>query len=152
MDESRIPILVGCGQITQKEDDPNEALSPIELTAKACFKAAKDSDVGEILLNKLDTIVLIRSFSDTSWRFKCPFGKYSNPSLSLANQINAKNVKNLIYTYPGGNMPQWSINRIFELITKGEITTALLAGGEALYPQKNAQRKGIELNWNENLG
>ena len=152
MDESRIPILVGCGQITQREDDPNEALSPIDLTAKACFEAAKDSDIGELLLNKLDTIVLIRSFSDTSWRFKCPFGKYSNPSLSLANKINAKNVNNLIYTYPGGNMPQWSINRIFELITKGEIKTALLAGGEALFTQKNAQRKGVELNWNEDLG
>lgn len=152
MDESRIPILVGCGQITQKEEDPNEALSPIELTAKACFEAAKDTGLGELFLNKLDTIVLIRSFSDTSWRFKCPFGEYSNPSLSLARKINAENVNNLIYTFPGGNMPQWSINRIFELITKGEIKTALLAGGEALYTQKNAQRKGIELNWNEDLG
>ena len=34
----------------------------------------------------------------------------------------------------------------------GEIKTALLAGGEALYTQKNAQRKGVELNWNEDLG
>ena len=99
MDESRIPILVGCGQITQKEEDPNEALSPIELTAKACFEAAKDTGLGELFLNKLDTIVLIRSFSDTSWRFKCPFGEYSNPSLSLSRKINAENVNNLIYTF-----------------------------------------------------
>lgn len=152
MDESRIPILVGCGQITQREIDPMKALSPIDLTAKACFHAAIDSDVGNILLNKLDTLVLIRSFSDTSWRFKSPFGKYTNPSLSLAKRINAKNVKNLIYTFPGGNMPQWSINRIFELITKGKIKTALLAGGEALSTQKRAQREGINLNWNEDLG
>jgi len=119
MYESRIPILVGCGQITQREDDPLKALSPIDLTAEACFEAAKDSGVGNILLDKLDTIVTIRSFSDTSWRFKCPYGRYSNPPLSLAKRINANNVKNHIYTLPGGNMPQWSINRIFELISKG---------------------------------
>ena len=41
MDESRIPILVGCGQITQKEEDPNEALSPIELTARLVLKQLK---------------------------------------------------------------------------------------------------------------
>ena len=59
MDESRIPILVGCGQITQKEEDPNEALSPIELTAKACFEAAKDTGLGELFLNKLEIILII---------------------------------------------------------------------------------------------
>jgi len=152
MDESRIPILVGCGQITQRENDPLKALSPIELTAEACFEAAKDSGVDNILLNKLDTIVTIRSFSDTSWRFKCPFGRYTNPSLSLANRISAYDVKNHIYTFPGGNMPQWSVNRIFELIAKGKVKTALLAGGESLFTQKNAQRKGVNLNWSEDLG
>ena len=35
MDESRIPILVGSGQITQREADPLKALSPMELTAAA---------------------------------------------------------------------------------------------------------------------
>ena len=152
MDTSRIPILVGCGQITQREDDPLKALSPIDLTAEACFEAAKDSGAGNILLDKLDTIVTIRSFSDTSWRFKCPYGRYSNPPLSLAKRINANNVKNHIYTLPGGNMPQWSINRIFELISKGDVKSVLLAGGESLFTQKNAQRKGINLNWREDLG
>ena len=152
MDESIIPILVGCGQITQKEDNPLEALPPIDLTAKACIEAAKDTDIGNILLHKLDTIVTIRSFSDTSWRFKCPYGRYSNPSLSLAKRINANDVKKHIYTFPGGNMPQWSINRIFKLISKGKAKTVLLAGGESLFTQKNAQRKGINLNWNEDLG
>ena len=152
MDESKIPILVGCGQITQREEDPNIALSPMDLTAKACFEAAKDTDAGNAILNKLDTVVMIRSFSDTSWRFTCPFGKYSNPAYSLSNRLNANNVTNHIYTYPGGNMPQWSINRLFELITKGKVNIALLAGGEALATQKQAQRMGIKLDWNEDPG
>ena len=68
MDEKRIPILVGSGKITQREQDPLVALSPMDLTASAGFKAADDTHIGKSILKKLDTIVVIRSFSDKSWR------------------------------------------------------------------------------------
>ena len=90
-------------------------------------------------------MVLIRSFSDTSWRFKCPFGKYSNPPLSLADRLGAEKTKRHIYTHPGGNMPQWCVNRMFEMITRGEMEIGMIAGGEALATQKNAQRNKIKL-------
>ena len=150
MKKNNTPILIGCGQITQREDDPELALSPIDLTAKACIEASKDTTVGNNIFSKLDTIVLIRSFSDTSWRFKCPFGKYNNPPLSLANRLKANNRAKLIYSFPGGNMPQWSVNKLSDMISRGQIELALIAGGEALYTQKNAMRKNINLNWNEN--
>ena len=152
MDETRIPILVGSGQITQREPDPLKALSPMDLTALAGRKAAKDTGAGENILKILDTIVLLRSFSDTSWRFTCPFGRYSNPPKSLANRLGAIAAKRLIYTYPGGNMPQWCINRMSEMITRGELESALIAGGEALSTQKTAQRSGLVLDWNEDPG
>ena len=110
MDESRVPVLVGSGQITQREPDPSRGLPPIDLTASAVYKAADDSGAGRTLLKALDTIVVVRSFSDTSWRFTCPFGTYSNPPKSLANRIKAENVQRLVYTHPGGNMPQWCVN------------------------------------------
>ena len=74
MDETRIPILVGSGQITQREPDPKVALHAMDLTAAAARKAAEDAGAGAKLLQALDTIVVLRSFSDTSWRFKSPFG------------------------------------------------------------------------------
>lgn len=40
MDESRIPILIGGGQITQREPDPRVALGPMDLTAAAVRKGA----------------------------------------------------------------------------------------------------------------
>ena len=40
MDESKMPILVGCGQVTQREPDPKAALSPMDLTAAAVRKAS----------------------------------------------------------------------------------------------------------------
>ena len=150
MKKSLTPILVGCGQVTQREEDPKIALSPMDLTAKACFEAADDTNIGKNIFNKLDTIILIRSFSDTSWRFNCPFGSSNNPPKSLANRLKAGKAK-LIYSLPGGNMPQWSINRLSEMISNGEVELALLAGGEALNTQKNAERKKINLNWKETI-
>ena len=152
MDESRIPVLVGAGQYTQREPDPARALSPLELAAKVAKLAADDSGAGAALLAALDSIVVIRSFSDTSWRFECPFGRYANPPRSLANRIGARNASRLIYTHPGGNMPQWCVNRLCEMVARGEVGAALVAGGEALATQKAAQRAGTRLDWSDDPG
>lgn len=152
MDESRIPVLVGAGQITQREEDPQKALAPIDLIAAAGRAAAKDAGAGDALLQALDAIVLLRSFSDTSWRFKSPFGGPSNPPKSLAARLGAERASRLIYTHPGGNMPQWSINQLSAMVTRGELEAAMVIGGEALATQKAAQRAGLDLDWNEDAG
>ena len=128
MDDSRTPILVGCGQKTQREADPKAALSPMDMTAAAARQAAEDSGAGKALLETLDTLILLRSFSDTSWRFTCPFGEYANPPVSLANRLGASSATRLIYTHPGGNMPQWCVNRLFEMVTRGEVEAAMICG------------------------
>lgn len=152
MDEARIPILVGCGQVTQREPDPAVALSPMDLTAEAARQAGENTAAGSAMLEALDTIVVMRSFSDTSWRFASPFGRYANPPRSLANRLGVTGAKRLVYTFPGGNMPQWCVNRLFEMVTRGEVEAALIAGGESLSTQKAAQRAGLELDWNEDAG
>ena len=152
MDESRIPILVGSGQITQREPDPARAMHATDLTAAAAKKAAADAQGGDKLLQALDTIVVLRSFSDTSWRFKSPFGGPTNPPKSIANRIGNNSAKRLIYTHPGGNMPQWSVNRLFEMVTRGEVGAAMICGGEALGTQKAAERAKLKLDWNEDAG
>ena len=152
MDESRIPILVGCGQITQRETDPAKALSPMDLTEAAARQAADDAGASDALLSALDTVVAIRSFADTSWRFGAPFGQSGNAPRTLVERLGAADAKRQVYTFPGGNMVQWSINRMFEMITRGELGAALIAGGEALSTQKAAQRAGLTLDWREDPG
>src|SRR5262245_114563 len=152
MGDWHIPILVGSAQITQREPDPRAALNAMDLTAHAARKAAVDAHGGEALLQALDALVVLRSFSDTSWRFKSPFGGSTNPPRSIAHRLNLSNVKRLIYTHPGGNMPQWCVNRLFEMVTRGEIGTAMVCGGEALATQKAAERAGLALQWNEDTG
>ena len=152
MTDDLTPVLIGAGQITQREEDPHAALSPLDLTAKAARQAADDAGAGQQLLESLDTIVTIRSFSDTSWRFASPFGGSKNPPKSIGDRIGATNARRLIYTWPGGNMPQWCVNRLFEMITRGEVGAALIAGGESLSTQKAAQRAKIDLDWSEDPG
>ena len=152
MDESRIPILVGSGQITQRERDPKAALNAMDLTAAAARKAADNAQGGDALLRALDTIVVLRSFSETSWRFKSPFGDPKNPPKSIANRIGNSAARRLVYTHPGGNMPQWSVNRLFEMVTRGEVGAAMICGGEALATQKAAERAKLALDWNEDAG
>src|SRR5215468_6532640 len=147
MDHQYIPILVGCGQVTQRGPDPAKALNALDLTAAAAREATEDAQGGKALLKALDTIVVLRSFSDTSWRFKCPFGGPRNPPKSVADRICNVAVKRLVYTHPGGNMPQWCVNRLFEMITRGEVGAALVCGGEALATQRVAQRLKLAPDW-----
>jgi acetyl-CoA C-acetyltransferase len=147
---ARTPVLVGAGQITRRA--PDFASAPLDLVAEAARAAATDAGPGARLLSALDTIVAIRSFSQTSWRFASPFGDPANPPKSLAARLGASGARRLVYTHPGGNMPQWCLNRLCEMVTRGEVGAALVAGGEALATQKAAMRAGRDLDWAEDAG
>ncbi len=150
MFSERQPVLIGSGQITRREPDFDS--SPLDLIADAACAAAEDAGAGQALLAALDTLVVIRSFSETSWRFASPFGDPSNPPKSVASRIGADGVRRLVYTHPGGNMPQGSLNRLCGMIARGETRAALIAGGEALATQKAAVRAGQDLDWREDAG
>jgi acetyl-CoA C-acetyltransferase len=153
MDPARIPVLVGVGQLTQRE--PDFAKAPLDLVAEAARRAAADTagDGGAArLLETLDTIVAIRSFSETSWRFASPFGDPANPPKSLAARLGATAARRLVHTWPGGNMPSWCVHQLCGLIARGEAQAALVAGGETLATQKAAQRAGRNLDWAEDAG
>ncbi len=152
MNHDNIPVLVGCGQITQRQPDPRAALAPLPLMAQAARLAADDSGAGAALLQTLDTVAVIRLFADTSPRFACPFGTYTNPPRSLAHSLGAGQVRRHIYTHPGGNMPQYCLNRLAEGVTRGEVGAALIVGAEALATQKAAQRAAIQLDWQDDPG
>ena len=152
MDEHRIPVLVGVGQVTQRESDPQAALQPLDLMAAAAKQAADDSGAGARVLQALDNVTVIRLFADTSPRFACPFGGSSNPPASVAARIGATQARQLVYTHPGGNMPQWCLNRLGEAIARGEMGAALVVGAEALATQKAAQRAKTPLDWREDPG
>ncbi len=134
MNDDKIPVLVGCGQITQRQPDPRAALAPLALMAQAAGLAADDSRPGAALLQALDTAAVIRLFADTSPRFACPFGRYTKPPFTLAHSLGAGQVRRHIYTHPGGNMPG-AQRRPVQHLCAGLSTIALRATAHPL-PQE----------------
>ena len=102
------PVLVGCGQITQKIDSPKDAKNPIELMRESSLKAFEDSTI-ESLEDKIDTVTTVRFIFDSGGGRRPPFSIYSNPPQSLANSLGINDAKT--FNGPsGGNTPQYLIN------------------------------------------
>lgn len=148
IDPKRLPVIVGSGQITDTTSAPDKARAPLGLMVDAVRKAGQDSGAGESLLRQVDSLIAIRLFSDSTPRFKSPFGAMVNPPWSVAQRIGA-NPRELLYPMGGGNMPQVMLNRACERIARGESEVALITGAEALRTELAARRAGLQLDWNE---
>ena len=141
-------MIVGAAQITDTATPVEQARAPITLMADVARAAAGDAGAGDALLREVDSLVVVRMFSDSTPRFKSPFGKVVNPPWSVARRIGAQ-PRELVYTPGGGNMPQVAMNRACERIARGESAVALLTGAEALRTELAALRAGMQLDWSE---
>lgn len=138
------PILVGSGQVVQREAT---ASAPMELAALASSAAVDDCGAANIA-GHIDTICVTKLFSDMGRRWNSPWGRSNNPPQSVAGRIGAQ-PKSRIYTETGGNGPQSRVIEFAKDIALGERSVVLLTGAEALKNQRHAERNGVELDWNE---
>ena len=144
------PILVGCGDVTDEATSPDAARSPLDLIAEAGRLALADTCVST-MAQSIDTVAMIRLFSESSPRFATKLGNSTNPPKSIANRLGI-DARRHLYTSSGGNMPQFVVNSLAEAIARGEIRSALIAGGEALRTQHALERAGQTDLWNEDPG
>lgn len=138
------PILVGAGQVVEREvtDD-----SPMMLAAEAARRAVANAG-GTNVLAAIDTLAVTRLFADSMGMPPCPFGRSNNPPMSVARAIGATPA-HCIYGLVGGNDPQSRVIEFAAAIARGERSVVLLAGAEAIRNQRNAERNGRVLDWNE---
>ncbi|HPU50375.1 MAG TPA: acetyl-CoA acetyltransferase [Burkholderiaceae bacterium] len=148
--DERMPILVGCGDITDLDTPVSQGRSPYDLIAQASRLALDDTGASGID-KAIDTVAMIRSFADTSHRFATRLGTSTNPPRSVANRLGLQPGRH-IYSYSGGNMPQYLVNKFAEAISRGEMRGALLCGGEALRTQYGVERANLPVTWAENPG
>ena len=144
------PILVGCADVTDLSTPIEAGRSPYDLIAQAARDAIQDSGSAK-LADAIDTVAMIRLFSDTSHRFATKLGRSTNPPASIAQRLNL-NASRLIYTYSGGNMPQYLVNQFAESIAGGKTRAVLICGGEALRTQHAVERAGLPVSWDEDPG
>jgi acetyl-CoA C-acetyltransferase len=155
MIENSTPILVGGGQFTDKEETSEKLRSPMDLAAISAETAIADTGLGKsgrmLLVKAIDTIAVVRLFADSHNRPRMSnsFGRAQNPPRAIASRIGAEPA-NSIYGSIGGNTPQKFINEMAQRISEGDVEIVLLAGAEAIRTTKQALRKGLTLNWEEN--
>jgi len=148
MVDPRTPVLVGCGQITQKEKDVEKAKSPLGLMEDAVRRAAQDTGLGDQLFGKLDTITCVRFITDSPDAARLPFGRYGNVAQSLANRLGVQPA-NTCYGPTGGNTPQYLVNYTAERIAEGDQSVVMIAGSECFGTMMRAIGQGKMLDWGD---
>jgi acetyl-CoA C-acetyltransferase len=124
------PVLVGYGQVDQRDDTP-EPVEPVALMAAAA-RAAADPRV-------LRAVDAIRVVNLLSWR-------YRDPGLLLGGLIGADNPATT-YSGIGGNVPQSLLNQGCLDIAAGRARVVLLAGAETWRTRKRQKANGIRPAW-----
>lgn len=129
-DASRVPVIVGVGQVNDRPQSPIEGLDPVQLMT-AALRAA-DEDGGSVWLRRLDSLAVVAQIS---------FPDLSSPSTRLAAQLGV--APRLCYEteIPGGDSPILLLNEAANRIAAGEIEVAAIVGGEAL--RTAAQRAAL---------
>lgn len=134
--QDQLPVIVGVGQITEKNPELKVAKNPIQLMEEAAFRAAEDAKLSLLQLSKVDHLMVVKGVRD----------RMKNPVDALAKLIDAEDAKQYM-TATGGNSPQQLVNHVAEKISQGEMGIALLAGAEALDTWGKARKAGVKLDW-----
>jgi acetyl-CoA C-acetyltransferase len=124
------PVLVGYGQVNQRDSTP-DPVEPVALMAAAAREAADPR-----VLHAVDAIRVVNLLS---WR-------YRDPGLMLGELIGADNPATR-YTGIGGNVPQTLVNQACVDIAAGRAGVVLLAGAETWRTRKRQKANGIRPAW-----
>lgn len=144
MNEALMPVLIGCGQMTDKRS-PEEGATAVELMAEVAIKAAADAGPGQALLNALDAVAAVQLTVDTPESGSGAAGMVRNLPKVLCNKLGI-DPREQLYTHSGGNTPQMLVNRYAEKIAEGELSSVLLVGAEALSTMLSRLKMGLDLD------
>ncbi len=125
----RTPVIVGCGQVTQRVEHIDDAREAIALMRLAAERAAEDAGAPE-LLARTDSIRIPQGL----W-------KYQNPARYLGEQFGAQNPETVGAAIAGTSV-QSMLNDAAVGIASGERDVVLIVGGETEHTKRRAKRSG----------
>jgi acetyl-CoA acetyltransferase len=132
--DSRIPVIVGIGEILDRPDDPAKGLEPLALMAEALKNAERDA--GSSLLPLIDSLDIVNL---VSWR-------YTDSAAQLCHLLGIT-PRRAVYGPVGGEGPVRYIHEAALRIASGESKIAAICGAEAQSTVNKAQKSGIALPW-----
>jgi len=133
-DASRIPVIVGVGEITDKPANPADGLEPLALMAEALKRA--EQDAGAKLVSQIDSIDLVNL---VSWR-------YEDPARQLCERLKIA-PKRAVYGPVGGEGPIRYLHEAALRIQNGESIVGAVCGAEAQSTVNKAEKAGVKLPW-----
>lgn len=126
---SKIPIIVGLGDIRNKSFKPEDAIEPAKLMAQAIVKAAADTGLDAAaqkrLLADADALRVIPTWT---W-------PYNDLPSAVAGHLGINPAHKEIPGH-GGNQPALQCDEAARMIAHGASHVAILTGGEALASRK----------------
>ena len=134
LNEDRIPVIVGVGEIVDRPQEITDGLEPLTLLEQACKRAEADS--GAKLLHELGSLDVV---SFLSWR-------YRDPEKLLAQRLGASPA-HCYYGPVGGESPIRYLHEAAQRIARGECEVAIVAGAEAQSTATKAERAGVKPAW-----
>jgi acetyl-CoA C-acetyltransferase len=120
-DPTRIPVIIGVGQVNDRPEDPDMGLDSLGLMV-AALRAA-EADAGGDILSKLDSLAIVDQIS---------FRDLGNLCAPLAEAIGCTPKVNYQSEAPHGDTPVRLLNDAANRIGAGEVVMAAVVGGEAL--------------------
>ena len=133
-----LPVVVGVGQITDRNDDLAAKREPVALLEQAARLALTDAHCSG-LAHRIDSVRVVNMLSGAA---------YKDPAGMLATRLGLASGERL-YTTIGGNAPQWLLNRSADDLATGRCRAVLIAGGEALHTLRLASKRRVELAWTQ---
>jgi acetyl-CoA acetyltransferase len=116
--------------VSQREADPQRALEPYALMARALEEAAEDAG-GRAWIERVDRIAVPRGFWD-----------YSDPGRLVAEATGAKGARTALAEI--GVLQTSLFARACQALQAGEAEVVAVVGGEARHREKVAKRAGVE--------
>ncbi|HET7689569.1 MAG TPA: crotonase/enoyl-CoA hydratase family protein [Nocardioidaceae bacterium] len=116
--DPRTPVIVGAGQVVQREPDPTK--DPALLAAEALRRAERDAGVRGLLV-QADAVYAVAS---ASWQ-------YRDQAAAVAAHLGVTPRETIQSARFGGDAGQVLINTAGEAIAQGEASVVLVSGAEA---------------------
>ncbi len=139
VDWTKVPVVVGAGQVTNREQDPLLAPDPLALmhtAAQAAMESTGHAGADGATLAALTHVWMVHSLSL----------RHGDPARALADRLGATDAEARC-SGMGGSIPQWLVNRAAEDVVAGHRPRVLICGAEALATRRRAKKAGVTLDW-----
>jgi acetyl-CoA C-acetyltransferase len=136
--DGRTPVLVGVGQVVEREPSTERLEEPAALAARALRAAADDAGV-PALLAQADSVYAVAS---ASWT-------YRDLGRAVADHLGIGPRRTVMSARFGGDAGQALVNEAAQAVVDGEAAVVLVCGAEAGATLAHAQKAGVDPRWPE---